>query len=208
MLPDSILPTPEDDIARIIKNFEKRLTHLEILEGGGALTLIEDVLLTAPQATIDFQNIPAIYKHLKVVAYLRASNAVEVATWEVRFNNDSGNNYTTGYVAHNAGGTHFPVFIGATDGIISGFLPGASADAFLFSANEFEIPNYANADNYKTLRATCVHIHDNVNSSDMFLWFGGGAWRDAAAINRVTVLDTGGGFNFVAGSRVSLYGKA
>ncbi len=32
MLPDSILPTPEDDIARIIKNFEKRLSHLERLE--------------------------------------------------------------------------------------------------------------------------------------------------------------------------------
>ena len=35
MLPDSILPTSEDDIARILANFEKRLSHLEILEGPG-----------------------------------------------------------------------------------------------------------------------------------------------------------------------------
>lgn len=35
MLPDSILPTPEDDIARILANFEKRISHLERLESGG-----------------------------------------------------------------------------------------------------------------------------------------------------------------------------
>ena len=35
MLPDSILPTPEDDIARILRDYEKRLSHLETLEGGG-----------------------------------------------------------------------------------------------------------------------------------------------------------------------------
>ncbi len=35
MLPDSILPTPEDDIARVLANFEKRLSHLERLEGSG-----------------------------------------------------------------------------------------------------------------------------------------------------------------------------
>ncbi len=32
MLPDSILPTPEDDIARILADYEKRLSHLERLE--------------------------------------------------------------------------------------------------------------------------------------------------------------------------------
>ena len=32
MLPDSILPTSEDDIARILANFERRLSHLERLE--------------------------------------------------------------------------------------------------------------------------------------------------------------------------------
>ncbi len=35
MLPDSILPTPEDDIARILRDYERRLSHLETLEGGG-----------------------------------------------------------------------------------------------------------------------------------------------------------------------------
>ncbi len=36
MLPDSILPTPEDDIARILRDYERRLSHLETLEGPGA----------------------------------------------------------------------------------------------------------------------------------------------------------------------------
>ncbi len=35
MLPDSILPTPEDDIARVLRDYERRLSHLETLEGGG-----------------------------------------------------------------------------------------------------------------------------------------------------------------------------
>ena len=35
MLPDPILPTPEDDIARILRGYERRLSHLERLEQGG-----------------------------------------------------------------------------------------------------------------------------------------------------------------------------
>ena len=38
MLPDSILPTPEDDIARVLRDYERRLSHLETLEQQGAHT--------------------------------------------------------------------------------------------------------------------------------------------------------------------------
>ena len=39
MLPDSILPVPEDDIARILRDYERRLSHLETLEGGGGFEI-------------------------------------------------------------------------------------------------------------------------------------------------------------------------
>ena len=94
MLPDPTLPTPEDDIARILKNFEKRISHLESLEGGGALTLIEDILLAAPAATIDFQNIPTTYLSLLLLAKLRSDRGgAPVDGIRLRVNNDAGANY-------------------------------------------------------------------------------------------------------------------
>ncbi len=56
MLPDSILPVPEDDIARILRDYERRLSHLETLEGGGGgfeigARVFNDATQSIPRAT-------------------------------------------------------------------------------------------------------------------------------------------------------------
>ncbi len=52
MLPDSILPTPEDDIARILRDYDRRLSHLETLEADDiGARVFNSVTLFVPNVT-------------------------------------------------------------------------------------------------------------------------------------------------------------
>ncbi len=205
MLPDSILPTPEDDVARILRDYERRLSHLETLEAAGALTLIEDFDLLAPAANFDFQNISGAFKHLKLIAYLRSDRAAAVSDETViTFNNDGGANYDSIRILifHNA------QLVTVEDLAATSIRPGAvvatigPADAF--DAAIFEIPNYAGTVGEKVLTAN-ISRKEAESTGNLRYESARGWWRNTAAITRVTLAPNLGA-NWLTGSVASLYG--
>lgn len=173
-------------------------------DGGGAWTLIEDIELGAPAATIDFQNIPGTYKHLAILYSLRtdrAASEIDVAT--LRFNNSAaGYDWMLWAVT--------PAGLGAQDGLndpeiqLSGYTPATASPAGSFGCGIIRVNDYV--DTSKLPSAECLGGFLRAREANK-IYMGGsyGEWRTAAAVSRITLLPLLG-TNFVAGSRVTLYG--
>jgi hypothetical protein len=161
--------------------------------GGGGNVLIDDQILGADAASITFSSIPATYTDL-LVQYEAKRAAGADAAFAVSINGDVGANYQ--YYEENRFGTGSN---GAAFYAHVGTAANSGAGAGIFSPGYIEIPNYADAARYKTLRgagmfwtALCEQRHH-------------ATWRSNAVINSLQFLFGAGG-NFVAGTRFQLYG--
>ena len=161
--------------------------------------LISSVTVGAGGASsIDFTSIPATYTDLCVKASLRQD--VAYANASIRFNSDSGSNYSTRLVRGDGSAT------------ASSTQSGTSADLFpianrsTYTANTFAngevyIPNYTAAVN-KSFSADAVN-ENNATAADAALK--AGLWSSTATISSITLLpDTGA--KFVQYSTAYLYG--
>lgn len=170
----------------------------------GDTALIFDTLLSAPAANVDWQNIPQTYKHLLIIGACRSSSAITGGGINIRFNNDTGNNYdyTRSFFNNGAG-------VGNISGVAQAFgqmgaLTGSLAVANDFSGGQCWIADYVNTSFNKNWIGTGF-IATARSVAAMYNQFIGGQWRNTAAINQITLYDAAGG-NFIAGSRFSLYG--
>lgn len=170
--------------------------------GGGALTQITDVLLAAPAASIDIQNIPATDLHLLLVLSLRTDRpSADDGVW-IRMNNDSAANYT--YQRTFANNSLMAVTENdAVAQILAGECPAANGTASRFGAGDIWIPDYASATKHKTIVSRLGSMATGA-AGDKSTTQGAGTWANTAAINRLTLLPQIGG-NFVTGSRATLY---
>lgn len=165
-----------------------------------SLGCVADSTLGAPAASFDFTGLPTTYAHLLVVAYLRTDTG-SAQNVSVRMNNDSAANYnyqeglfTNGSASEGQGL--------AQTAIRTGYTAGVTDTANRFSSHEIFLPNYANTSNHKSIDSRfSVSISDL--AAGQYAGVGGGTWKSAAAINRITILPQAG--NFVAGSRCSIY---
>jgi hypothetical protein len=138
-------------------------------------------------ATITFSSIPSTYTDLILVQTGASSTSSQVI--EVRFNNDSGSNYSRTYILGN--GT------GASSGRDSGV---TSILAGLVEANTntiMQIQNYSNTTTYKT----CLVRSNVINTFTAAVV---GLWRSTAAINRLDIFVGTG--NWPTTSTFTLYG--
>ncbi|HVE80975.1 MAG TPA: hypothetical protein VNA68_02435, partial [Candidatus Dormibacteraeota bacterium] len=147
--------------------------------------------------------IPSNFAHLQIVAYLRGSDSQLNSDVYLRFNNDSGANYD--YVLqitrHNASlGTNEGV---SASQIVLGPTPAGNSPGNTFGSQKIEIPYYANTSNHKTIQST-NGFKQGTTTANFYTGSAAGWWKSTAAINRVTLLPIGG--NFLAGSRVTVYG--
>lgn len=176
----------------------------ETPSGGGDVVLIQDQVLGAGAASIDFSFIPATYKHLRLVLSLRTNVAATTDNWLLRMNNDSGANYDWSYwvIYHNA---QFATAEGLAGTYANmGNSPGNTATASMFSQHVIEIVDYL---------STSKNKHANVQTTFQFgtttglirAQAGGATWKSTAAINRLTILPLTG-TQFVTNCRASLYG--
>lgn len=165
------------------------------------LGVIADTTLRAA-GTIDFQNIPQMFSHLKLVLNGRDTATGNSTGVFMRINNDSTTNiYTYAYMHNNSGTTVVAVDnTSAAQGLI-GAVVGASAGAALAGQVEVDIYDY---------RGTTF---DKRWVSQWGLTFGqaAGQWEtgqvsglyiSAVAINRITLTNS-----FAAGTRATLYGR-
>lgn len=180
--------------------------------GGGSFTLIADSLLAAPAASFDTNtilggNLPATYKHLRIVLYGRSDRAASVSELvQLRLNNDSTAAHygypTVTYSSSTAtsGGTN-------SDSALSiGTIPASTATANYFGTLDALIASYNETTGNKQVQATASWSQTSA-ATQQLAWLSGGIWFSNVAVSRVTVI-CGTGANFIAGSHFTLYGLA
>ena len=160
---------------------------------------------TVPSATSSytFSSIPGTFTDLLLIANMQGSASAynNMAYPLIRFNSDSGTNYSyTEIFARNTGGGETAVSSRASN--IDGIKTIANTST-VFSPNIFQVLDYANATTYKTAlnRGNGNNGTTNVDGTQALV----GMWRNTAAITSITIY-AGGGNNLVAASTFKLYG--
>jgi len=166
--------------------------------------LIETITLGSDAASVTFSDIPQTYTDLKMVASQR--NTSTNAGMGIRFNNDTGGNYT------------YRVLYG-TGSAVSSFTQSVAAgyNTYLFAytvpavytANTFGntsiyIPNYSGSTN----KSCSIESVSENNASASYICAVAGLWSNASAISSISIITDPGGAagNNLAGSSFSLYG--
>ena len=151
-------------------------------------TALATITLGSAAATVTFGSIPATYRDLILVA-----NATTVATggrnFRVRFNNDSGSNYSNVYMFGNG-----------TSAISAASTSTAAGQSIIDNNpgnNIIQIMDYSATDKHKTVlsRGNVAGIAVDARAS---------RWANTAAITSITCSPDSN--NWVSGSTFSLYG--
>ena len=161
----------------------------------------ESIATTTVDATADltvtFSSIPSTYKHLQIRA-IALSNS-DTAPTLLRFNSDTGANYSQHYLAGQgsvtaSGGTASTSSI-TLAGIYARGLDASNPWAFVI-----DILDYTDTNKYTTVRA--LHGADYNGSGEVNLTSGN--WRNTAAVSTITLSMASSGFNQY--SHFALYG--
>ena len=152
---------------------------------------IATTTLGSAQSSISLTSIPATYTDLVIVASVGSANPTEA--YVIRFNSDSGSNYSWTRVTGN--GSSATSARGTTQTYISAFEIGSSTDKGVQLIN---VNNYSNTTTYKTalVRNSTASYHTSAIV---------GLWQSTSAINSITISSSGGA-NIVSGSTLTIYG--
>lgn len=166
---------------------------------------LADTTLTVSAANFDLTSIPSGFSYLMLWLQGRSDTVASNTVVDAKFNNDStAANYT--WNEDRLDGT---TYIGAdTAPGTNGFMrvakvPAASATSSYFGSAVVFIPNYAGTTAYKEAISE-ARGRSSSSSNTGWLYRYGGMWLSTSAISRITLTPEAG--NFVAGSRVTLYG--
>lgn len=167
------------------------------------MTLITEHLCSADEASIEFTNIPQVFRNLRIVAMARGTYATFVLTGFLQFNADTGANYdnqimldygTTVKTQSTYGDSKMSVLLccGATS------LAGSAGLAVI------DIPDYHGAWKKQSISETSFKYGESANGIESHKYRG--YWRNTNAITSIKFFFQNG--NFAAGSVMSLYGLA
>lgn len=172
------------------------------------LALIEAGTVTVAAASIDIQNIPAVYKHLKLVVSLRTTESAIYSLILLRCNNDStaGNYIGQKHLTQKAANVS-QENNGATATIVPDmYTSGGTASASLFGLYEVMLVDYVSTLKYKTAKSQGGWFQAAATTDNYLTQMSVGTWKNTAALNRITLVSTSG--NLEVGSSWSLYGLA
>ena len=170
-----------------------------------AFTVIDHTELTGNAASYDKTSIPSSYDHLYLVISTRTDDVVYFDQLGLRFNGDTGTNYS--WTVMNAGTSTPSSSRGSSDTSIE-YLYGAtgtSALADTFGTMTMWIPNYANTANFKQTASQWAQENNSATDWQWFLGVHAGLWASTAAVNQITLTPLDGD-NFVQYSTFTLYG--
>lgn len=155
--------------------------------------------LSSSASTITFSSISGAYTDLRLIlSHLHTATVIQSAG--IRFNADSGSNYSTTYLDGTGSGASSGRLTNETSLVIS-YRPSASAPDTVPVLAVVDIQSYANTNVYKTaLTAQSSHF-----ASGGFVSRYVGLWRSTSAITSITIMNRGSG-SFLSGTTASLYG--
>lgn len=167
----------------------------------GSYELITTEILGSAQSSITFSNLgdySSTYKHLQLRIASRSGRAAENDPIFLRFNSDSGSNYSYHEMGPSGGGVYSAAGTSQTSVARAGSSAGSTAAANAFGASVIDI-----LDPYSTTKNTTTRTLMGVGGNTILLT--SGAWYNTASITTIT-LTTFSATDFVTGSRFSLYG--
>ena len=166
------------------------------MAAGSTYTPLATTILSSAAASVTFSSISGAYTDLVLVT-LSKKDVATAANEAIRFNSDTGTNYSytllegTGSAAQ-SGRASNATSIALDDSALvdnSGFRPAIVS-----------IQNYSNSTTYKTILSRANNASRGVDGIV-------GLWRNTAAITSITVI-LQGGTSFATGSTFTLYGIA
>ena len=169
----------------------------------GSFYLLETTTLATSASSITFSGLDsyaADYKHLQIRMVVRSTNSSSYGAIAVRFNGDSGNNYSR----HNLYGDGSSVTSTANtsvDRILSFAIASDNDTSGKFDALVGDIYDFSSSSKNSTIRAA----HQGTQTATETVRLVSGAWYDTNAITSINILENSAN-NFVAGTRVSLIG--
>jgi hypothetical protein len=151
-------------------------------------------------ANIEFTSIPSTYTHLQIRGLLQATyNATDYDNIIIRFNSDSGSNYSFHYVSGNGSTASSGSGATQTRGLLFATTLVSSTNS-IFGVVVIDILDYANTNKYKTMRSIGGA---DLNGSGVAS-LSSSNWRSTNAITSVTLSNANG--NWKQYSSLALYG--
>ena len=172
--------------------------------GGAAAAAYELISTQTPNgvASISFNSIPSTYSHLQVRIVPKTSNASNGFCYPAfTFNNDTSSVYDNHELYATGGGPLSQAMLGRAYMNIA-YLNDSYNSTNMFGGAIVDILNYGSTAKNKTVRSLAGYTANGSQRVSLY----SGAWRNTAAISSIQVFFSFAGGNFVAGSRVSLYG--
>jgi hypothetical protein len=148
-------------------------------------------------SSISFSSIPSTYRHLQIRYIGRRNNAFNTLSAGIRFNGDSGTNYTRHELygdGSSASGSSATGLDASNTSVVTG-----TSTANTFGAGVIDILDYADTNKYKTFRQL---TGADVNGAG-FLNLASGLWLNT---NAVTSISINSPESFTSSSVISLYG--
>ena len=154
-------------------------------------------------ATVDFTSIPSTYTHLQIRGINRLSTAgTGTLSTIMRFNSDTGGNYTASHVLFGTGASASAAASGTSQtSMVIVNTPKDGNTASAFGILVCDILDYTNTNKYKTIR--CLGGYDG-NDTNGIVTFRSSAWMNTAAVTSITLLPSNN--NFTQYSQFALYG--
>jgi hypothetical protein len=152
------------------------------------------VTLGGSDASVVFSAIPAVFKDLVLVIN---GNTTGNADYGLRFNSDSGSNYSFVYMGGNGSSSASGSNSGETQVVLDAYFWRSSEVSTLVA----QIMDYSATDKHKT-----VLSRNNVAGGGVDAF--ANRWANTAAITSVEVRVSTGGQSFATGTTMNLYGVA
>jgi hypothetical protein len=169
---------------------------------GSDYELIETQIIGSNVASITFSNLnnyDSIYEHLQIRLTGRTTRVQIGANIVLRFNGDTGSNYSWHSLVGN-GSIVTSIASASTTLMLGAWVAGANTTANAFGAGVIDI-----LDAYSTTKNKPMRTLNGLSGGEVNIRVGSGLWRNTNAITSVTIFDADS-TNLVTGSRFSIYG--
>ena len=165
---------------------------------------IETVYLTSAAASVTFSSLGS-YEHLQIRTSGRHNSSGGAgASIYIRFNGDTGSNYSfEDFASYNGNNSNADAYTGQAFVYGGGRITGPlTPDAENFATSIIDILDYRNANKNTTMLQMSGVVDDYQSNS--FIWFGAGLWDNTAAVTSILLYPPQG--SFVEDTTMTLYG--
>ena len=148
-------------------------------------------------STIDFTSIPSTYAHLQIRCITRNTSTSD--TFRLRFNSDSGNNYTRHFLYGDGSSALAAAGTSTSSGAL-GIISTSNDTASIFSGFVIDILDYTNTNKYTTFRS--IGGFDGNGSGKIGLF--SSVWMNTNAVTSISIFSDSN--NQAQYSHFALYG--